>query len=115
MAYIDRLTDAEFPFSCTFSRVTINERKPLDERFPTTEIVLETMCDISAASHGMTDNFISSKFVVSIPWDSSQDIPVKSGDHFEANMLGVEVNGRVVGVFPSRLNGFTVYIQDNDA
>jgi hypothetical protein len=33
---------------------------------------------------------------------------------FTANMYGIEVNGKVVGVFPSQLGGVTVYIQDLD-
>jgi hypothetical protein len=29
-------------------------------------------------------------------------------------MYGIEVNGKVVGVFPSQLGGVTVYVQDLD-
>ena len=33
---------------------------------------------------------------------------------FEANMHGLIVNGKVVGVFISQLGGITVYVQDTD-
>ena len=38
----------------------------------------------------------------------------KLGDLFEADMHGLIVNGKVVGVFPSQLGGVTVYVQDTD-
>jgi hypothetical protein len=33
---------------------------------------------------------------------------------FEAEINGLLVNGKVVGVFPSQLGGITAYIQDTD-
>jgi hypothetical protein len=52
---------------------------------------------------------------VYFPLDKENDeVVVRLGDLFEANMYGLIVNGKVVGVFPSQLGGVTVYIQDTD-
>lgn len=116
MAYIDYKLLHEYPFQCQFYRMTIDESLPLDQQKEEKVVVLETMCDITEASHIVSQNFIAAKWSVYFPFDKkNEEVVVRNGDMFTANMYGVEVNGKVVGVFPSQLGGVTVYIQDLDA
>lgn len=105
----------DFPFEGYFYTYTIDDSKPLDQQVEEKKLVLKTQCDIAESSHNVMNTFISAKFVVYIPFNKDNDrIKVKNGDLFESNMYGLAVNGKVVGVFPSRLGGITIYIQDTD-
>lgn len=116
MAYIDYNIVDEFPFECEFYRATIDESKPLDQQEEEIQMVHATKCDITEASHTLSSGFISAKWAVYFPFDAkNEEVVVRNGDTFTAIMYGVEVNGKVVGVFPSQLGGVTVYIQDVDA
>ena len=89
--------------------------KPLDEQVEEKIIVFETECDITESSHSWSRNFIWAKYAIYFPFDKEKDeVVVRMGDLFEANMHGLIVNGKVVGVFPSQLGGVTAYIQDTD-
>lgn len=111
--YIDRsIGFEEYPFKGIFTRAFIDESKPLDEREEETITVLETPCDIQEASHNTPNNFIKASFEVFFPIKAS--VPVKNGDAFSADFMGVDVKGRVTGVFPSTLGGCKCYIDDTD-
>lgn len=115
MAYIDYNIVDEFPFECEFYRMAIDESKPLDQQVEEKVVVHATKCDITEATHTASSNFISAKWSVYFPFDKANDeIVIRNGDMFAANMYGIEVNGKVVGVFPSQLGGVTVYVQDLD-
>jgi hypothetical protein len=115
MSYIDRDILQDFPFEGRFYRVVIDDSVPLDEREEEEVTVLETPCDIAKSSHSWAQNFIWAKYVVTFPLDLERDeVVVKMGDLFRANMYGLDVNGKVVGVFPSQMGGVTVYVQDTD-
>jgi hypothetical protein len=52
---------------------------------------------------------------VFFPFDVDEDeLTIRLGIEFEADLYGMRVNGKVVGVFPSQMGGVTVYIQDTD-
>jgi hypothetical protein len=114
--YISRSLTKEYPFTATFYTIEVDEGKPLDQIRDEKVVILETECDITEASHSYSTNFISAKYSVYFPFDPSEDeVPVRIGHSFEAEMYGIRVNGKVVGVFPSQMGGVTVYIQDTDA
>lgn len=115
MAYIDYNILYEFPFECEFYRMTIDESKPLDQQVEEKVVVHATKCDITEATHTASSTFISAKWSVYFPFDkANEEVVVRNGDMFTSNMYGIEVNGKVVGVFPSQLGGVTVYVQDLD-
>lgn len=115
MAYIERNVLTDFPYHGVFFKKEINEDLPLDQQTEEKIIIYETECDITESSHSWSRNFIWAKYAVYFPYDKHNDeIVVKMGDLFESQINGLEVNGKVVGVFPSQLGGVTVYIQDTD-
>lgn len=114
--YIDRTALEEYPFEGAFFRLADEEDLPLIEQTGQEDVILETPCDITEASHNTSGDFIGAKFVIYIPFDPETEvIEIRNGDRFEADFYGLNVNGKVVGVFPSQLYGVTVYIQDLDA
>lgn len=114
--YIDHNNSmSDYPYFCQFYRIGVDDSKPLDEQFEEKIIVFETECDITESSHSWSRNFIWAKYAVYFPYDKERDvIEVRLGDLFEADINGLIVNGKVVGVFPTQLNGVTVYVQDTD-
>ena len=111
----DRYTANTYPYKGTFFRNDIDRTLPLEEQEEVKVIVFETDCDIIENSHSWSRNFIWAKYAVYFPWDKDIDeIKVKMGDLFEANINGMVANGKVVGVFPSQMGGITCYVQDTD-
>lgn len=113
--FIDRNKPQLYPYEGQFYRITIDESKPLNQQVEEKIVVFVTKCDITESSHSWSTNFIWAKYAIYFPYDRDVDtIAVRMGDLFEANVNGLIVNGKVVGVFPSQLDGVTVYIQDTD-
>lgn len=115
MAYIERNILTDFPYHGVFYKKEIDESLPLDKQKEEKVIIYETECDITESSHSWSRNFIWAKYAVYFPFDKhSDEIKVNMGCLFEAEINGLLVNGKVVGVFPSQLGGITAYIQDTD-
>lgn len=113
--YTDRSLPTDYPYKGTFYRIAIDESKPLDQQVEEKIVVFETECDVTESSHSWSNNFIWAKYAVYFPFNKDTDeISVKMGDLFEANIYGMIANGKVVGVFPSQLGGVTCYVQDTD-
>lgn len=78
-------------------------------------LILQVECDITEAGHTGKSVFIDASFAIYFDIECEPDeIPIKRGDIFESDMYGLEVNGKVVGIFPSQLHGCVVYINDKD-
>lgn len=115
MAYIDRDILEDYPHYAYFYHIEVDESLPLDQQTEQKVIHFETPCDITESSHSWSRNFIWAKYAVYFPFDTETgSVQVKMGDMFEANLYGMNVNGKVVGAFPSQLGGVTVYVQDTD-
>lgn len=113
--YIDRNIPTDYPYYGQFYRIDIDRDLPLDEQTEQKVVVFETECDITESSHSWSRNFIWAKYAVYFPYNKDMDeIKVKMGDLFESTINGMTINGKVVGVFPSQLNGVTCYVQDTD-
>lgn len=113
--YIDRNIPTDYPYYGQFYRIDIDRDLPLDEQTEQKIVVFETECDITESSHSWSRNFIWAKYAVYFPYNKDTDeIKVKMGDLFESTINGMTINGKVVGVFPSQLNGVTCYVQDTD-
>lgn len=113
--YIDRNELQEYPFMGWFYRAGVDETASLFDQSDERTLILEVNCDITEAGHTRHANFVDASFAIYFHIDCEPDeIPVKRGDIFEANMYGLEVNGKVVGVFPTQLHGCVAYINDTD-
>lgn len=113
--YIDHDRLQDYPYYGSFYRVGIDESLPLDQQKEEKIVIFETPCDIAESSHSWSRNFIWAKYAIYFPFDKEkEDIKVRLGDLFEADVHGLIVNGKVVGVFPSQLGGVTIYVQDTD-
>lgn len=112
--YTDRNILNEYPFVGEFYRIEIDENNPnLEERVEREVSILITPCDITEASHARRSNFISASYAIYIPLDTEREkVLIKRGNLFRADMYGLLVDGKVIGVFPSQMGGVTVYIED---
>lgn len=113
--YIDREETQIYPFIGDFYRAVVVEGESLLDRVERDEIIFSTKCDIVEANHTRRSNAIQASYAIYFPFNKETDrILIKNGDTFKSNVFGYEVNGIVIGVFPSQLSGCVVYIQDND-
>lgn len=104
----------EYPFTGKIYRPYIDESLPLEERVETLELVLSTKCDIQQTSSNDGGNLIDASFKIFFPIDTSKKINIKRGYLFEGEMYGIEVNGEIIGIYPSQLGGCTIFIKDRD-
>lgn len=109
---VDRTLIEDYPFSGKFSRLTIDESKPLGERTETETVILETSCDIQEASRTEAWGANNVTFVVYYPFDPKVGVNIMRGDVFEGDMYGIEVVGEVNGIFPSQLGGCEVHLKE---
>lgn len=101
----------EYPFYGAFYRTEAPDMTiPLNMRGEREVMVLDTVCDIQEASHSMRGDFIEASYSVYFPIDDV--VLVRKGDVFRGTMYGLEIAGRVLGVFPSQLRGCRVYIKN---
>lgn len=113
--YIDREEIQEYPFDGEFFRAVIIEGESLIDRVEQEQLIFSTKCDVVEASHTRRSNAIQASYAIYFPFDKGTDtITIKNGDTFRCDVYGYEVNGIVIGVFPSQLSGCVCYIQDND-
>lgn len=111
--YSDINSIVPFKYPCVFYTIGVDESKPLDQQVEEKIVVLESMCDIQESAH-MMGKFISSTYVAFVKNNENEENIIRNGLYFECNVDGLEVNGKVSGVFPSQLGGIKVYIQDLD-
>lgn len=110
--YIDDME--EYPFEGSFYTYGVDESKPLDEQVEEEVLVLKTQCDIQQAQKSDSGGIIISGFNVYFPFDKETGIEIKRGMTFVGDMYGLEVNGKVVSVFPTQLSGCECFVQDLD-
>lgn len=115
MPYFDRHKLNNAPYPAVVYYMGEDTTKPLDEREENVEIVVaEFMCDIQQNSHTMERNNIKAEYSVYVPIDSATAVVnVRRGHLFRAEQNGVHIVGSVAGVFPSQLDGVTMYIKVN--
>lgn len=115
MPHFDRHKMNTAPYPAVVYTMGEDTSNPLDEREELVEIVIaEFMCDIQQNSHTMERNNIKAEYSVYVPFDSATGIiNVCRGHKFRAEQNGVHVVGTVAGVFPSQLDGYTLYVKVN--
>lgn len=103
---VDRTLLEEYPFEGDFYDNKVNENLPLDKQEEIEVLVLHTRCDIQESKK--TDVYVY------FPFDKEKGIDVKRGMSFKGSMYGMNVNGNVLGVFPTQMGGCVCYITDVD-
>lgn len=108
----DKSLISEYPFSGIFSRISIDESSPLEQREETEIVLLETECDIQEVSSTDGNAVNNVTFNVYFPFDTEDGVNIRRGDKFVGNMYGIEVKGEVDGIFPTQLGGCEVHLKD---
>lgn len=111
---VDESMLEEYPFFGKFYTYGIDESKPLDQQVEEEILLLETRCDIQEASKNNSSGFVNASFNIYFPFDISTEINLKRGVSFYGTMYGMEVNGEVIGLFPTQMGGCVCYIKDFD-
>lgn len=111
---VDNTEIREYPFEGIFYTFGVDESKPLNEQVEEKIIVLSTKCDIQESNKSDSSGNITASFNIYLPFDLKSGISIKRGMTFSGSMYGLEVNGEVIGVFPTQLAGCVCYIKDKD-
>lgn len=112
--YIDRNEIEEYPFDGAFYTYGVDDSKPLEEQVEEEILILATKCDIQESQKSDASGNITASFNVYFPFEKETGIAVTRGMTFKGNIYGLEVNGEVIGVFPTQMGGCTCYIKDKD-
>ena len=112
--YVDRDELHEYAFDGEFYTKDIDETLPPSEWSEDDRCVLRTKCDIqeSAKSKSMASGFASASYNIYFPFNKDKGIDIKKGMYFRGTMYNMEVEGEVIGIFPTQLGGCAVYIKD---
>lgn len=115
--YIDRSETVEYPFEGEFYKKEIDKTLPPSEWVEEEVVVFTTKCDIqeSAKQKSAASGFSSVSFNIYFPFDTNSGIEIKKGMFFRGSMYNMEVEGEVIGLFPTQLGGCAVYIKDLEA
>lgn len=109
---VDRTPIEDYPFRGAFTRLMIDETKPLSERTEEETVILETECDIQESSRTEASGANNVTFAVYFPFSLNEGVSIRRGDVFTGDMYGVEVRGEVSGIFPTQLGGCEVHLKD---
>lgn len=104
----------EYPFRGCFYTYGVDDSKPLEEQHDEEILILDTVCDIQEVTNSDSNGNITSSFDVFFPFDKATGIEVKRGMTFRGNMYGLEVNGKIDGVFPTQMGGCVCHVKDRD-
>lgn len=113
--FIDDDELQDYPYNGVFYTTEIDRTKPLDEQEEEEVVILECKCDITESSHAASNGYLKSSYTVYVPFCKKCDsIIVNRGNLFRAWQDGILIKGKVEGVFPSQLGGFTCYIRSDE-
>lgn len=112
---IDRNKILEFPYDGVFYRVGVDDSLPPSQQVEQDVILLETKCNVQEAGSNIGD-FINASYKVFFSYNQGIGgvFPFKQDDLFRCNVFGLNVSGKVIGIFPSQLGKAYVYIKDLD-
>ena len=103
----------EYPFDGEFFEMVIDNSLPLLERKPVKKVLLTTKCDIQEAQKSESKGATNAKYNVYFPFNKDEGVSIRRGVSFKGSMYGIEVEGNVIGVFPTQLGGCSCYIGDS--
>lgn len=121
--YTDRNALKEYPYEGMFYRredAIPDDGDLLAESSKPDTVILETICDVQKTDQLFNSGVISMGYTVYFPMPTSSDgmesLPegLKPGIRFKATMFDMEVDGMVMGVYPTQMHGCQVYIKGSD-
>lgn len=83
-------------------------------------IILETVCDIQETNKLFNSGVITMGYTLYFPIpkddDGNENIPeqLKPGIRFRGSTFGMDVDGMVIGVYPTQMHGCVAYIKGTD-
>ena len=101
--YIDHNISKEYPFKDgVFYKISIDDSKPLEEQ-------VDEEIEIYASDFDISDgtNLNTNTFTLFIDVDT---LVIKEGDLFKGSTYGVIQRGRIIGIYPSQLDGCTILL-----
>lgn len=109
---IDNEPLVEYPFKGSFYKIGIDYTKPPSQQVEEEILVLETDCDIQEAQKSDTSGNVVSTFNVYFPFDKNGEVGIQKGMIFRGSLYGVDVEGEIIGLFPTQMGGCAVYLKD---
>lgn len=105
--YIDHNITEEYPFKDgVFYNVVVDDSKPLEEQVDEEIPIYTTIFDLSDGTNLNTDTF-----TLFIPFFKDTDtLLIKEGDLFKGDTYGMVQRGRIIGIYPSQLDGCTILL-----
>lgn len=105
--YIDHNISEEYPFKGgVFYKVGIDDSKPLEEQVDEEMEIYTSDFDLSDGTSLNTNTF-----KVFIPFfKDTNSLVIKEGDLFKGNTYGMLQKGRIIGIYPSQLDGCTILL-----
>lgn len=105
--YIDRDELQNFPFTGTFYRSEIDRSLPLTQQVEQEVVICTVPCDIQEESNMRATATAKAVYGVYVPFDSENEtILVQRGHLFRSETYGLNIIGKVIGVFASQLGTF---------
>lgn len=93
----------------------------LDEGDEVEIIILETICDIQETNKLFNSGVVTMGYTLYFPMPTKEDggeefIPegLVPGIRFRSKMSGMDVDGMVIGVYPTQMHGCVAYIKGTD-
>lgn len=90
----------------------------------TETVILQTPCDIQETNKLFNSGVVTMGYTIYFPMPTSKDeqgnqteyVPdgLKPGIRFRARMYDMDVDGMVIGVYPTQMHGCTAYIKGTD-
>lgn len=121
--YIDRNALEEYAYRGTFYKTESSipaNGDLLEDENEYKDIVLETICDIQETNKLFNSGVITMGYTIYFPTPTDENgndnIPcgLKPGIRFKASMYGMDVDGMVIGIYPTQLHGCVAYIKGSD-
>lgn len=105
--YIDHNISDEYPFKDgVFYKISVDDSKPLEEQVDEEIEIYVSNFDISDGT-----NLNTNTFTLFIPFFKDVDtLVIKEGDLFKGNTYGMIQRGRIIGIYPSQLDGCTILL-----
>lgn len=125
--YTDRNELKEYAFYGEFYKKSEEESEDgnlLDDGEETDIVILATECDIQETNKLFNSGVITMGYTIYFPnpttnsedEDSEEKIPdgLKPGIRFRGSIYGLDVDGMVIGVYPTQMHGCVAYVKGTD-
>lgn len=124
--YTDRNALKEYAYNGVFYKKESKLQEDgdlLDEGDEVETIILETRCDIQETNKLFNSGVVTMGYTIYFPMPTQDDsaggeeyIPegLEPGIRFRSKMYGMDVDGMVIGVYPTQMHGCVAYIKGTD-